>query len=83
MAMAILVCFHLINAKEEIHLKKLLAALVAGAFAIASVGVFAAAHTGAQPAKDGKKDEMKKDDAKKDAKKEDKKDEMKKDDKKK
>lgn len=61
----------LINNSEEIHLKKLLAALVAGAFAIASVGVFAAAHTGAQPAKDemkkdGKKDEMKKDDKKKD-----------------
>ena len=46
---------------EEIHLKKMLAALVAGAFAIASVGAFAAAHSGAQPAKDGKKDEMKKD----------------------
>ena len=54
-------------------MKKLLAALVAGAFAIASVGVFAAAHTGAQPAKDGKKDEMKKDDKKADAKKDDKK----------
>ena len=38
-------------------MKKLLAALVAGAFAIASVGAFAAAHS----AKDGKKDEMKKD----------------------
>ena len=59
-------------------MKKLIAAMVAGAFAIASVGVFAAQHTGAQPAKDGKKDEMKKD-GKKDAKKE----EMKKDDKKK
>jgi Spy/CpxP family protein refolding chaperone len=55
-------------------MKKLLAALVAGAFAVASVGVFAASHAGAQPMKDGKKDEMKKDD---------KKDEMKKDDKKK
>jgi ribosomal protein L12E/L44/L45/RPP1/RPP2 len=54
-------------------LKKLLAALVAGAFAIASVGVFAAAHTGAQPAKDGKKDEMKKDAKKDEAKKDDKK----------
>ena len=50
-------------------MKKLLAALVAGAFAVASVGVFAAAHAGAQPAKDGKKDEMKKDEAKKDDKK--------------
>ena len=64
-------------------MKKLLAALVAGAFAIASVGVFAAAHSGAQPAKDGKKDEMKKDEMKKDGKKEEmkkdgKKDEMKK-----
>lgn len=47
-------------------MKKILAALVAGAFAIASVGVFAAAHSGAQPAKDGKKDEMKKDEMKKD-----------------
>ncbi|MCX7136588.1 MAG: hypothetical protein NTW47_08090 [Proteobacteria bacterium] len=55
-------------------MKKLLAALVAGAFAFASVGVFAAAHAGAQPMKDGKKDEAKKDEAKKDdAKKEDKK----------
>jgi hypothetical protein len=50
-------------------MKKLLAALVAVAFAVTSVGVFAAAHVGAQPAKDGKKDEMKKDDAKKDDKK--------------
>jgi hypothetical protein len=50
-------------------MKKLLAALVAGAFAVASVGVFAMSHAGAQPAKDGKKDEMKKDDAKKDDKK--------------
>ena len=49
-------------------MKKLLAALVAGAFAFASVGAFAAAHAGAQPAKDGKKDEMKKDDMKKDGK---------------
>lgn len=56
-------------------MKKLLAALVAGAFAVASVGVFAASHAGAQPMKDGKKDEMKKDGMKKD--------EMKKDDKKK
>jgi len=47
--------------------------MVAGAFAIASVGVFAAAHTGAQPAKDGKKDEMKKDAKKDEAKKDDKK----------
>ena len=44
-------------------MKKLLAALVAGAFAVASVGVFAMSHAGAQPAKDGKKDEMKKDDS--------------------
>ena len=64
-ALLVFVAVH-IN-KEEIHLKKLLAAMVAGAFAIASVGVFAAAHTGAQP--DGKKDEMKKDDKKKDDKK--------------
>lgn len=52
-------------------MKKLLAALVAGAFAFASVGALAAAHAGAQPAKDGKdmkKDEMKKDDMKKDGK---------------
>lgn len=61
-------------------MKKLLAALVAGAFAITSAGAFAAAHTGAQPAKDGKKDEMKKDGKAVSA---DKKDEMKKDDKKK
>ena len=40
---------------EEIHFKKMLAALVAGAFAIASVGAFAAAHSGAQPAKDAPK----------------------------
>jgi ribosomal protein L12E/L44/L45/RPP1/RPP2 len=73
--------FHHIN-KEEIHLKKLLAALVAGAFAIASVGVFAAAHSGAQPAKDGKKDEMKKDEMKKDGKKDEMKKDAKKDDKK-
>ena len=33
-------------------MKKLLAALVAGAFTIASVGVFAAAHSGAAPVKD-------------------------------
>ena len=55
-------------------MKKLLAALVAGAFAVASVGVFAASHAGAAPMKDkdgkemkkdGKKDEMKKDDKKK------------------
>ena len=39
------------NCKEEIHLKKLLAALVAGAFAFGSVGVFAASHAGAQPMK--------------------------------
>jgi hypothetical protein len=57
----------------------MIAALVAGAFAIASVGAFAASHSAAQPAKDGKKDEMKKDEMKKD----DKKGEMKKDDKKK
>ena len=55
-------------------MKKLIAALVAGAFALTSVGAFAAAHAGAQPAKDGKKDEMKKDEMKKDGKK----DEMKK-----
>ena len=48
-------------------MKKLLAALVAGAFAVASIGVFAASHAGAQPAKDGK--DMKIDDAKKDDKK--------------
>ena len=59
--------FHLNS--EETRLKKLLAALIAGAFAIASTGSFAAAHAGAQPAKDGKKDEMKKDDKKKDDKK--------------
>lgn len=47
-------------------MKKILAALIATAFAVASVGSFAAAHAGAQPAKDGKKDEMKKDDKKKD-----------------
>ena len=58
-------------------MKKLLAALVACAFAFASVGAFAAAHAGAQPAKDEmKKDGMKKDDMKKDGMK---KDEMKKD----
>jgi len=56
-------------------LKKLLAALVAGAFAVASVGVFAASHTGAAPMKDDKKGEAKKDDKKGEAKK---KDEMKK-----
>ena len=50
-------------------MKKLLAALIAGAFAVASVGVFAMSHAGAQPAKDGKKDEMKKDEMKKDDKK--------------
>jgi hypothetical protein len=50
-------------------MKKLLAALVAGAFAVASIGAFAMSHAGAQPAKDGKKDEMKKDEAKKDEKK--------------
>ena len=43
-------------------MKKLIAALVAGAFAVASIGAFAASHAGAQPAKDAKKDEMKKDD---------------------
>ena len=59
----------LIKLKEEIHLKKLLAAMVAGAFAFASIGAFAASHTGAQPAKDDKKGEMKKDDKKKDDKK--------------
>jgi hypothetical protein len=53
-------------------LNKLLAALVAVAFAFGSVGAFAAAHAGAAP--DGKKDEMKKD-----AKKDGKKDEAKKD----
>ena len=41
-------------------MKKIIAALIAGAFAFASVGAFAAAHAGAQPAKDGKKDEAKK-----------------------
>ena len=46
-------------------MKKLLAALVAGAFAVASVGVFAASHTGGAPMKDGKKDEAKKGEAKK------------------
>ena len=46
-------------------MKKLLAFLAATSFAVVSSGSFAAAHTGAQPAKDGKKDEMKKD-AKKD-----------------
>jgi Spy/CpxP family protein refolding chaperone len=50
-------------------MKKLLAALVAGAFAVASVGVFAASHTGGAPMKDGKKDEAKKGEAKKDDKK--------------
>jgi Spy/CpxP family protein refolding chaperone len=54
-------------------LKKLLAALVAGAFAFSSIGAFAAAHAGAQPAKDDKKGEMKKDDKKGDMKKDDKK----------
>jgi Ni/Co efflux regulator RcnB len=58
-------------------LKKLLAALVAVAFAFGSVGAFAAAHAGAAP--DGKKDEMKKD-AKKDGKKDDAKKDAKKDD---
>ena len=53
-------------------MNKLLAALVAVAFAFGSVGAFAAAHAGAAP--DGKKDEMKKD-----AKKDGKKDEAKKD----
>jgi hypothetical protein len=68
---------HFANCKEEIYLKKLLAALVAGAFAVASVGVFAASHVGAQPMKDDAKkdDSKKKDDKKKD---EMKKDEMKK-----
>ena len=56
-------------------MNKLLAALVAVAFAFGSVGAFAAAHAGAAP--DGKNDEMKKD-----AKKDGKKDEMKKDGKK-
>ena len=44
-------------------------------FALGTVTVFAAAHTGAQPAKDAKKDEKKdaKKDEKKDAKKDDKK----------
>jgi len=50
-------------------MKKIIAALIAAAFAVASVGSFAAAHAGAQPAKDGKKDEMKKDELKKDDKK--------------
>jgi hypothetical protein len=61
-------------------MKKLLAALVAGAFAIASVGVFAAAHTGGAPAKgdEMKKDEMKKEAKKDEMKKDAKKDEMKK-----
>jgi hypothetical protein len=56
------------NCTEEIHLKKLLAALVAGAFAVASVGVYAASHAGAQPMKDDTKkdDSKKKDDKKKD-----------------
>jgi hypothetical protein len=54
-------------------MKKLLAALIATTFAAASIGSFAASHTGAQPMKDEKK-EAKKDDTKKDeAKKEDKK----------
>jgi ribosomal protein L12E/L44/L45/RPP1/RPP2 len=70
--------FPFLKHKRRFTLKKILAALVAGAFAIASVGAFAAAHTAAAPAKDGKKDEMKKDEAKKDGKK----DEMKKDSKK-
>ena len=61
-------------------MSKLLAALIAAMFAIVTTGSFAAAHAGAQPMKDGKKDEMKKDGMKKD---EMKKDEMKKDDKKK
>ena len=60
-------------------MKKLLAALVAGAFAFVSVGAFAASHAGAQPAKDEMKKDAKKDEMKKDAKKDDKKkDEMKK-----
>ena len=64
-------------------MNKLLAALVAVAFAFGSVGAFAAAHAGAAP--DGKKDEMKKDDGKKaEAKKDDgKKGDAKKDDSKK
>ncbi len=56
-------------------MKKLLAFTIAAMFAAVSTGSFAAAHAGAQPMKDGKKDEAKKDDKKKD--------EMKKDDKKK
>ena len=46
-------------------MKKLLAILVAASFAVISAGSFGAQHTGAQPAKDGKKDEMKKESAKK------------------
>jgi len=49
-------------------MKKLLAALVAAAFGLGSIGVYAAAHTGAQP-KDGKKDEMKKEEKKEEKKK--------------
>ena len=52
-------------------MNKLLAALVAVAFAFGSVGAFAAAHAGAAPAKDGKKDEAKKDGKKDEAKKKD------------
>ena len=54
-------------------MKKLLAVTVAMMFAAVSVGSFAASHTGAQPMKDGKKDEMKKDGKKDEAKKDDKK----------
>ena len=47
-------------------MKKLLAALVAGAFAVASVGVFAGSHSGGAPMKDAKavdcKDPKNKDD---------------------
>ncbi len=47
-------------------MKKLLAALVAGAFAVASVGVFAGSHSGGAPVKDAKavdcKDPKNKDD---------------------
>ena len=54
-------------------MKKLLAVAIAMMFATVTTGSFAAAHTGAQPAKDGKKDEMKKDSKKDDKKKDDKK----------
>jgi pentapeptide MXKDX repeat protein len=56
-------------------MKKLFAALIAACFALVTAGSFAASHMGAQPMKDGKKDEMKKEEGKKG---EMKKDEMKK-----